>query len=152
MHSHFCSVDAKLTSVGKIHPSFSTGRKLSTPKTTTATSPTLAMATNRIGAALTALGLNIKPTTSERKNYGYSLKHFDHDEAYDDGEPVPVDDQMYALCPDTYTAIGAHYHFVINAEQGNLFVQSLDVPRYAATRNWDHMPEAKELRHLHATE
>jgi hypothetical protein len=103
---------------------------------------------NRIGAALAALSLNGKPTTRGGKNYGYSLEHFDHEEDYDDGEPVPVDDQMNALGPNTFTATGAHYRFVVNAEQGALFVQSLDAPRYAAKRNWDHQPEAKELPDL----
>jgi hypothetical protein len=103
---------------------------------------------NRIGAALAALSLYNKPTTRGGKNYSYFLEHFDHEEAYDDDGPVPVDDQMYALGPNTYTATGAHYRFVINAEQGALFVQSLDAPRYAARRNWDHQPAAKEFPDL----
>jgi hypothetical protein len=103
---------------------------------------------NRIVAALTALGLNTQPTTRGGSNYGYSLEHFDEQDEYEDGEPVPVDDQEYALGPNTYTATGAHYRFVMNAEQGALFAQSLEAPRHAPSQNWDHQPQAKELPEL----
>ncbi|KAH6875070.1 hypothetical protein BKA58DRAFT_466928 [Alternaria rosae] len=103
---------------------------------------------NRIGVALTALELDAKPATDGRKNKGYSVEHQDSEEEYENGDQVPVNDQVRAVRQDTYTATGGHYRFAINEEQGALFFQSLGTPRHAATHDWAHTPRSNELPRL----
>ncbi|KAI4940837.1 hypothetical protein J4E91_011156 [Alternaria rosae] len=71
---------------------------------------------NRIGVALTALELDARPATDGRKNKGYSVEHQDSEEEYENGDQVPVNDQVREIVLTSTTPgspIGATLAYIL---------------------------------------
>ena len=90
---------------------------------------------NRIGTALTTLGLSLLPATAGGDNECFSVEHFDETLVDENGEEVPLKDQSYSIDDRTYPCTGAYYRFAMNKRGGAIFVQSLQKPESAAKEN-----------------
>ncbi|KAG9186291.1 hypothetical protein G6011_02847 [Alternaria panax] len=90
---------------------------------------------NRIGVALTDLGLSATPIKDGGKNIGFSIEHNDDQLQDEDGDEVPIDEQFYYVDNEEYMNTGAYFRFTFNPEQGVIFGQNFLNPKVAAEDN-----------------
>ncbi|KAL1797202.1 hypothetical protein ACET3X_003808 [Alternaria dauci] len=117
---------------------------------------------NKIGAALTDLGLSTTPMKDGGKNIAFAVEHHDDQLKYDDGQDVPIEEQNYEIDGKLYPNTGAGFIFAFNPEQGGesltillrdllyrlIFGQNFLGPKAAAEHNlpWD--PKKEEFPKL----
>ncbi|KAJ4361646.1 hypothetical protein N0V95_001723 [Ascochyta clinopodiicola] len=103
---------------------------------------------NRIGTALSALGLNPLPATAGGDNECYSIEHFD-EALLEDEDDVPIDEQYYTVNGLDYPCTGAYYRFALNRKGGAIFAQFLLKPEAAALENLGEDIPTELLPQLH---
>ncbi|KAJ8116723.1 hypothetical protein OPT61_g1914 [Boeremia exigua] len=104
-------------------------------------------ADNKIGTALTALGLSLLPASKDGNNVCYAIEH--SDDLGDDEDPdddVDMDNEgFYVVDGKQYLLTEAYYRFTLNQKEGVIFAQNLLSPRAAALTNFEDPIPPEEL-------
>jgi hypothetical protein len=103
---------------------------------------------NRISPALRNLGLSDHPLSRGGDNECWSIEHGDEERVDEDGDEVPLEDQIYQINNDKYPCTGAYYRFAMNKKGGAIFAQSLLGPKAAAELNDIDVKGGDKLPHL----
>ncbi|KZM22752.1 hypothetical protein ST47_g6100 [Ascochyta rabiei] len=107
------------------------------------------MGTNRIGTALSALGLSPLPASAGGDNECYSIEHFDETLMEDEDDEIPIDEQYYNINGLDYPCTGAYYRFALNKKGGAIFAQNLLKPDSAVLENLGEDVPTSLLPQLH---